>query len=72
MYFDYDEFTPGDKAYTYSELKDMIIKNLVHSDKTQVQHDFLKKYYSNATLKNSDDIYKRIIEKLNIGDDNVI
>ncbi|MEQ5756553.1 MULTISPECIES: CDP-glycerol glycerophosphotransferase family protein [unclassified Providencia] len=72
MYFDYDEFTPGDKAYTYSELKDMIIKNLVHSDKTQVQHNFLKKYYSNATLKNSDDIYKRIIEKLNIGDDNVI
>jgi CDP-glycerol glycerophosphotransferase (TagB/SpsB family) len=59
---DYFEYSPGDKAYNFEELKEMILKNLEIDEYKQDRYVILDKMFENKNEKSSKLIANKLIK----------
>jgi CDP-glycerol glycerophosphotransferase (TagB/SpsB family) len=61
---DYFEYSPGDKAYNFEELKEMILKNLEIDEYKQDRYVILDKMFENKNEKSSKLIANKLIKHM--------
>lgn len=58
MYFDYDEFTPGEKVNDYQELKSGIVKVIYYSDQYKEARNLMRNYVFDYDISCNNIVFK--------------
>ena len=58
MYFDYDEFTPGEKVWDYQGLKNSIVKAIYCSGEYKEARNLIRKYVFNYNISCNNIVFK--------------
>ncbi|MDT8823878.1 CDP-glycerol glycerophosphotransferase family protein [Vibrio vulnificus] len=67
MYFEYNDFTPGEKVINFDELINYILSEFTEVNEPGTK-EFINKYFDGNTHNNSDAIYKNVMLELKIKD----